>query len=49
MVSGKEGVAEGDVTSARVMLSRCSGEEGTLCVRGGERWLSLLVWEVLDI
>ena len=49
MVSGKEGVAEGNMTSARVMLSRCSGEEGTLCVHGGERWLSLLVREELDI
>ena len=49
MVSGKEGVAGGDATSMRVMLLHCSGEEGMLCMHGGERWLLLLVWEALDI
>jgi hypothetical protein len=49
MVSGKEAVAGGNETSARVILSRWSGEEGTLGMCGSERRLSLLVWEVLDI
>ena len=49
MVSGKEAVVGGSETSARVRLLLWFGEEGMLCVRGGERWLSLLVWEALDI
>jgi len=48
-VSGKEVVVGGDTTSTRVMLSRWSGEEGTLGMCGGERRLSLLVREALDI
>ena len=48
-VSGKEVVVGGDATSMRVILLGWSGEEGMLSVCGGEQWLSLLVWEVLDI
>ena len=49
MVSGKEAVVGGDETSTRVIPSHLLGEEGTLGMCGGEWWLSLLVWEALDI
>jgi hypothetical protein len=49
MVSGKEAVVGGGETSARVRLLLWFGEEGMLGMCGSERWLSLLVWEALDI